>query len=63
MTERIGRIGIHQFYSQGQFQREPVIVQSAMGELLFYLIEMGIDPGILALMSTVLPDKCISHTR
>lgn len=63
VTERIGRIGIHQFYSQGQFQREPAIVQSAMGELLFYLIEMGIDPGILALMSTVLPDEMHYLTR
>lgn len=56
-TERIGRIGIHQFYQENELLRQPEIVQSAMGELLFYLVEMGIDPGILGPMSTVLPDE------
>jgi len=54
---RIGQIGIHRFYQDFELELPPAIVQASMGELVFYTIEMGIDPGILSLMATVPSDE------
>lgn len=48
---RGGRIGMHQFFSREGQEIPSAATQQIMGQLLLYVLDMGIDPQVLALAS------------
>ncbi len=51
LNPRSGRLGMHQFYTRTGSEIPSAATQQIMGQLLIYMIEMGVNPEALSLAS------------
>ncbi|SNS03232.1 hypothetical protein [Antarctobacter heliothermus] len=56
MVPRTGRLGMHQFYSLDGAEIPTAATQQIMGQVLFYVLEMGINAELLSIASSTPPD-------
>ena len=62
MMPRVGRLGMHQFYSlDGDIPTEAT--QQIMGQVLLYVLEMGINAEVLSIASRTAPEDMYFFTR
>lgn len=54
-----GELGVHQFYAPDNQNVPTAATQRIMGDLVIYLIEMGISPELLSVASNVRPDDML----